>query len=128
MRLLLDTHFVIAILERRFERDYPRYAGVVLSDAAAPSVSVASLWEIAIKTRIGKLDLNVRPDQVAQFCQDAGFGILPINEQHFVAVVDPDPPMKDPFDRLLLAQAQAEGMKLVTLDRVLAGHPQAWRP
>jgi PIN domain nuclease of toxin-antitoxin system len=128
MRFLLDTHFLIAILERRFARDYPRHASAVLGSASATAISVASLWEISIKTRIGKLRLDTQTSQIAHFFRDAGFDVIAINEEHAVAVVDPDPPMKDPFDRLLLAQAQVEGMRFVTADRALAQHPLVFAP
>jgi PIN domain nuclease of toxin-antitoxin system len=127
-RFLLDTQILIAMLERRFERDFPGHAAHVMRDAAPTSVSVVSLWEIAIKTRIGKLSLDAQPVHIARFCLNAGFALLAISVDHAVAIVDPDPPMKDPFDRLLLAQAQVEGMRLVTTDHALAAHPLAFKP
>jgi PIN domain nuclease of toxin-antitoxin system len=54
--------------------------------------------------------------------------LLTIEAPHVLAVVHPEPDTRDPFDRLLLAQCQVEGLRLVTTDRVLAIHPLAWQP
>jgi PIN domain nuclease of toxin-antitoxin system len=54
--------------------------------------------------------------------------LLAIDHHHAVADVDPEPATRDPFDRLLLAQCAIENMRLMTTDRVLAGHPFAWQP
>ncbi len=56
-----------------------------------------------------------------------GISLLDIDHHHVLAELDPEPATRDPFDRLLLAQCQVEGMQLVTIDRALAGHPLAWR-
>ena len=90
-------------------------------------VSVASLWEIAIKTRLGKLDPGVPVEHMQFNLQQAGLTILPIKVEHVLTVAEPQPPTRDPFDRLLLAQAQVEGLQLVTIDRALIDHPLAYR-
>jgi PIN domain nuclease of toxin-antitoxin system len=53
--------------------------------------------------------------------------LLAVDHRHAVRWVDPEPPTRDPFDRLLLAQCAVEDMRLITLDRALARHPLAWR-
>jgi PIN domain nuclease of toxin-antitoxin system len=64
---------------------------------------------------------------LAGFLETIGTVLLPISRDHVLAEVDPAPETRDPFDRLLLAQCQVEGMRLVTRDRALAAHPLAWR-
>lgn len=59
--------------------------------------------------------------------QALGLEILPINIAHVMTVADPEPQTRDPFDRLLIAECQVEGMKLVTVDRAVVGHPMAFR-
>lgn len=90
-------------------------------------VSTASLWEIAIKARLGKLEpgmpLSVLPRAIAAM----GFAVLPITAPHVLADLTPLPGTRDPFDRLLLAQCIVEDRRLVTLDHALADHPFAAR-
>jgi PIN domain nuclease of toxin-antitoxin system len=81
-------------------------------------VSILSPWEMLIKHQIGKLDLptlDVASDVVAQ-----GFGLLTIKPEHLLALTELPVLHRDPFDRLLLAQAKAEGMTVVTTDRIFA--------
>lgn len=125
MRLLLDTHIVLALLQ---QGDAPLSANTLrmLRDpASALRGSVATLWEIAIKHRLGKLRLTFPLDALPRLLKELGAEIVEINELHALAEVFPEPPTRDPFDRLLLAQCQIEGFRLVTLDRALAGHPLA---
>jgi len=60
--------------------------------------------------------------------KSGGLEILAIEVAHVLHAVDPEPPTRDPFDRLLLAQCHVEGLKLVTVDRALVDHPPAFRP
>ena len=126
MRLLLDTNILVALLR---EED-GRLGAAILALIVGPDakmVSVASLWEIAIKTRLGKLDPRHPLGTIPDYCSSIGLALLPIDHRHSLAAVDPEPATRDPFDRLLLGQCAVEGMRLVTLDRVLALHPYAWR-
>jgi len=125
VRLLLDTHIVLALLQRG---DVPLPAGAMslLRDpSSALRGSVATLWEIAIKHRLGKLRLTFPLDALPRLLKELGAEIVEIDARHALAEVFPEPPTRDPFDRLLLAQCQVEGFRLVTLDRALAGHPLA---
>jgi len=82
--------------------------------------SAASLWEIAIKTGLGRDDFRVEPRVLRRGLLDNGYIELPITSEHAVNV-DALPPLhKDPFDRLLLAQALVEGITLLTADAQLA--------
>lgn len=120
MRLLLDSHFVLHLLD-------PGKAASEEWSVEALSVSVASFWELAIKVRQGKLGLTADLDRMEDRLQRLGCTVLPITAAHAVAEVAPWPDTNDPFDRLLLAVCQVEGLKLVTRDRKLVGHPLAWR-
>jgi PIN domain nuclease of toxin-antitoxin system len=82
--------------------------------------SAASLWEIAIKSTMGRDDFKVEPRLLRRGLLDNGYVELPITSQHVVNIVGLPPLHKDPFDRLLLAQALIEGVTLVTTDAQLA--------
>jgi PIN domain nuclease of toxin-antitoxin system len=126
VRLLLDTNILVALLRQ----EDGRLGEAILALLVGPDakmVSVASLWEIAIKTRLGKLDPRRPLDAIPGYCNSIGLALLPIDHRHALAAVDPEPSTRDPFDRLLLGQCAVEGMRLVTLDRALALHPYAWR-
>lgn len=119
MKLLLDTHTFLW-----FINDSPKLsttARVLIEDAFnEPLVSVASLWEMAIKLSIGKLDLKKPfetfvPDQL----ELNGFDQLAIDFHHIAAVAGLPFHHRDPFDRLLVAQALAEGIPLVSADELL---------
>jgi PIN domain nuclease of toxin-antitoxin system len=126
MRLLLDTNVLIHLLEGRL-------AGRLHETLAAPETeiyaSVASLWEIAIKSRVGKLRLTVPLQQLPNVINATGASLLSINAAHVLALPEPEPEpaTRDPFDRLLLAQCMVEGLRLVTLDRALVSHPLSWQ-
>jgi len=126
-RLLLDTHILLSLVQGTVFRRSPRLARLLATDAIEAHASVASLWEIAIKTRLGNLDLAVPLEVLAGYCETVGLVILSINRQHAVAWVEPEPATRDPFDRMLLAQCKVEGLRLVTLDHALAEHPLTWR-
>jgi PIN domain nuclease of toxin-antitoxin system len=120
MSLLLDSHFVLAILE-------PKLLIGEKWTSEPIAVSIASLWEIAIKARQGKLDLVVPPARLEERLSGFGCELLSVTGPHVTAEVDPWPDTNDPFDRLLLAVCQVEGLQLVTRDRKLVDHPLAWR-
>ncbi|MFF0950652.1 type II toxin-antitoxin system VapC family toxin [Rhizobium leguminosarum] len=127
MRVLLDTHMVIAIVQRKLADRFPDVQRVLSDTAAEGLVSVASLWEIAIKTRLGKLQPGLDLDVIPAYLQGTGLTILPIDIPHVITAADPEPETRDPFDRLLLAQCKVEGLQLATVDRLLVDHPLALR-
>jgi PIN domain nuclease of toxin-antitoxin system len=127
MGILLDTHFVIAFLRQTFADQYPNVHRMMLREMKRGCVSVASLWEIAIKHRLGKLDIHMPLERVTDSLNASGLAILPISIDHVLTAADPEPPTRDPFDRLLLSQCQVEKLQLVTIDRALVGHPLAFR-
>jgi len=123
MRLLLDTHILLAVVERR---SLPNSMQALLKDANNEHhLSAASLWEIAIKSRLGKLRLRPSLTDLPELLDGLGIAIVPINELHALAAVEPEPNTRDPFDRMLLAQCQIEGLRLITMDRALVSHPMA---
>ncbi len=123
MRLLLDTHIVLAIVQREMAWRFPTIEALLSDGSAAGLVSVASLWEIAIKTRLGKLAPGLPLDVIPSYLEAGGLDLLQIAVSHVITAADPEPDTRDPFDRLLLAQCQVEGLQLVTIDRALADHP-----
>jgi PIN domain nuclease of toxin-antitoxin system len=85
--------------------------------------SAASLWEIAIKSTLGRADFRVEPRLLRRGLIENGYIELPITSQHAVSI-DVLPPLhKDPFDRLLLAQALSEAVTLLTSDEQLSRYP-----
>jgi len=124
MRLLLDTHIMLALPDDGVHK-YGKRIETLLRDADTLYVSVASLWEMAIKYRLGKLRLSAPLDVWPEILSRLGIEIIPVVAFHALASIDPDPPTRDPFDRLLLAQCKIEGLRLVTIDRALIEHPYA---
>lgn len=115
MRLLLDTHVALWAIA-----DSTRLSGqarsLILDPANSIYVSTASVWEITIKSMLGKGDMPVSGTQAAAFFRAAGYVELPIVNAH-IAMLETLPPLHaDPFDRLLLAQALAEPLRLMTHD------------
>jgi PIN domain nuclease of toxin-antitoxin system len=128
VRLLLDSHIFLALLERDREKLRPRLYAALRSSESILFLSVVSLWEISLKARLGKLLLDANPDRLPEVAADMALLLLSMTPEHAVWDLDPLPRTKDPFDRMLLAQCQAEDLRLVTLDRDLVDHPLAWRP
>ncbi|TXR48727.1 type II toxin-antitoxin system VapC family toxin [Phyllobacterium endophyticum] len=127
MRVLLDTHIVLSLLQRSLARQHPKIASRLTDPSSEGFVSAASLWETAIKTRLGKLDPGMPLELIAGYIEATGLSILPIQAGHVIAAADPEPSTRDPFDRLLLAQCSVENLVLATIDRALAGHPLAMK-
>jgi PIN domain nuclease of toxin-antitoxin system len=120
MRLLLDTHiFLWAVAGSPLLKAATRR---LISNADAVYVSAASIWEIAIKARMGKID--VAPAELAAAIDSSGFVELPVSAVHAAGVSQLAPHHNDPFDRLLIAQAQAEPLKLLTADPVLVQYSE----
>lgn len=121
MRLLLDTH--VLIWWRDDSPGLPPRVRAAISDIANDIVvSVATLWEIVIKRASGKLRFA---DDLRQVIEEEAFALLPIAFPHLQALDGLPLLHRDPFDRLLLAQAIAEGIPLVSGDRALRPYPTA---
>jgi PIN domain nuclease of toxin-antitoxin system len=116
MRLLLDTHvFLWAVTGSRLLNADARR---LIEAAEEVYVSAASIWEVAIKARLGKIEAD--PLELAAAIETSGFLELPVKAVHAAGVARLELHHNDPFDRLLIAQALAEPLKLVTADAVLA--------
>lgn len=124
MRLLLDTHVLLwALLDD--PRLSPDTREVVADGTHDVAVSAASVWEIAIKATLGKLRA---PDDLPEAVLAADFRPLEIGMVHAALAGALPPHHADPFDRMLVAQAMAEGLTLVTRDRRLAAYDVAVLP
>ena len=122
MNLLLDTHLLLwaAGAPDRL----PAVARDLIEDPGNILIfSVASLWEIAIKRGLGRDDFRVDPRLLRRGLIDNGYAELAITSEHVVTVDSLPPLHRDPFDRLLIAQATAEGVTLLTSDKALAAYP-----
>ncbi len=115
MRLLLDTH--VFLWWRDDSRRLKTSARRAIAEAQIVFVSAATAWEAAIKAALGRLQI---PDTVEAGVIDSGFEKLPIGFSHAESAARLLPHHADPFDRMLVAQAKAEGLTLVTHDRRLA--------
>ena len=118
MRLLLDTNVLLWAMAGDARVDHLRER--LLDDDNEVYVSAASYWEVAIKAGIGKLDVDV--GELRRAVRSSGFAELPVLGVHTERLAGLPRIHRDPFDRLLLAQAEAEPMRLLTSDRLLAGY------
>jgi PIN domain nuclease of toxin-antitoxin system len=119
VKLLLDTHLLLWAAGQPAR--LPATARRLLNNPASELLfSAASLWEIAIKKALGREDFKVEPRLLRRGLLDNGWIELPITSQHAVGLDALWPLHKDPFDRLLLAQALTEGITLLTSDASLA--------
>lgn len=127
MRLLLDSNIIVPLTRRELGSLSAKINLLLQSQANDCYISTASLWEIAIKTRLGKLDPAIPLIEIPKYVLSIGFLLLSVDERHALEELAVLPNTRDPFDRLLLAQCQVENMRLVTVDRSLETHPLAWR-
>jgi len=122
MKLLLDTHLLLWAAG-----DPGRLSDTASALISAPEnelfFSAASLWEIAIKHGLGRSDFKVDARVLRRGLLDNGYSELPIGSEHAVAIDSLPPIHKDPFDRILVAQATVEGITLLTVDALVAQYP-----
>ena len=120
MRLLIDTQtFIWAVMG---SSKLNRQARRIMLDATAVFVSAASIWEIAIKARLGKLDGD--PGEFVAAIDQSGFRELVIAARHAAMVHTLPQHHRDPFDRLLIAQALCEPLRLLTADKMLGQYSE----
>lgn len=122
MKLLLDTHLLLWAAGQPERLSGPARD---LIEAAENELvfSTASLWEVVIKRGLGREDFKVDPRLLRRGLLDNGYSELPIGSEHVVAIDTLPPLHKDPFDRVLIAQALVEGITLLTRDPVVARYP-----
>jgi len=124
MRLLLDTHVALWALV-----DDPRLsqrARALIDDPANQvMVSAATVWEIAIKHALGRDDMPISGDEALEWFRQAGYDLLPITPAHAAAVEHLPNHHRDPFDRLLVAQAITEPLRLLSHDPLVVRYGDA---
>ncbi len=122
MKLLLDTHLLLwaAGVPERLSPDAMR----LLSDSANKlHFSAASIWEVVVKNTVGRNDFRVAPSQLRDSLVQNAYTEVPIHSSHAIAVNQLPDIHRDPFDRILVAQAMAEKAILVTTDSKVAQYP-----
>lgn len=118
-QFLLDTNILLAALIA--PDTLPADIQAQLCDPANTILfSAASLWEIAIKCSLDREDFNFRPEDIQQLALETGFAELPVMSSHCHRITDLPWHHRDPFDRLLVSQAQAIPAYLLTTDALLA--------
>jgi len=115
MRLLLDTHILLWV--RMGDKRLKKPIRDLIQSAEFVYVSAASIWEIALKIRLGKIEIDLQ--DLSDTIEDAGFVALPISQHHAAAIASLPLHHHDPFDRMLIAQAFSEPLRLVTADPIL---------
>ncbi len=124
MRLLLDTHTVVWVITEP-ERVAPEALGLIELSENEVFVSVVSPWELAIKLSRRRIEL---PQVFYETLRDGQFSLLPVTIRHTEAIVALPHHHRDPFDRMLIAQAQVEGLTLVTSNREIRRYPVSLLP
>jgi PIN domain nuclease of toxin-antitoxin system len=122
MKWLLDTHLLLWCATSP-EKLSSRARKLLLDPASALHFSVASLWEVAIKQSLGRGDFDVDASVLRRGLLDNGYTELPVTGPHVIAVTGLPTLHKDPFDRILIAQAQVEGIILLTADAMVTQYP-----
>jgi PIN domain nuclease of toxin-antitoxin system len=120
-RLLLDTHLLIWALDE-LDRLPEAIRDLIENSSNEIVFSPVSIWEIAIKARLGRTDFAAQPDEIAAAAVAAGFVELPLHWQAAAAVANLPMHHRDPFDRVIVAQAMTEPIHLYTVDTKLASY------
>ncbi len=120
--LLLDTQLLLWAASAPDRLSQPA-RDKLLDPDNTPWFSAASIWEVTIKAGLGRTDFRVDPFLLRRGLVDNGYQELPITSRHALGVHHLPPIHRDPFDRLLLAQAESEGMLLLTSDATVARYP-----
>ena len=118
---LIDTHVMIWILSD--SKKISEKARTTLDSGEKVYISIASLWEIAIKQGIGKLDLSYSIEDIVSKCDAYGISILDIKAKHLDNMKSLPDIHKDPFDRLIVSQALVEGLDLISKDENIVKYP-----
>ncbi len=121
MNLLLDTHLLLWAASTP-ERLSAKARTLLLDSGNQLLFSSASLWEVTIKNGLERSDFNVDSRRLWRMLLVNGYRELPVTSEHAVAVNDLPPLHKDPFDRILIAQARVEGLLLLTADKSVANY------
>lgn len=122
MKLLLDTHLLLWAAGQP-DRLSPEARKFIDNSANELLFSAASLWEVVIKRGLGRDDFKVDARVLRRGLLDNGYSELQVGSDHVVAIDSLPPIHKDPFDRVLIAQATVEGITLLTADLLVAKYP-----
>ncbi|MGJ7462779.1 type II toxin-antitoxin system VapC family toxin [Halomonas sp. MA07-2] len=122
MNLLLDTHLLLWAAAEP-EKLSAEAVVLITDDDNRLYFSAASLWEVVIKNGLQRPDFHVDPHLLRRGLIDNGYSELSISAQHTLGIAHLPPIHKDPFDRILVAQAEAEGLLLLTSDEWVAQYP-----
>ena len=122
MKLLLDTHLLLWSAGKT-ERLSTEARALIEALDNELFFSSAILWEVVIKRGLGRDDFKVDARLLRRGLLDNGYSELPIGSEHVVAIENLPPIHRDPFDRILVAQAQVEGITLLTADPTVAQYP-----
>ena len=118
---LLDTHLLIWATHDDLLPLLPAEAARIITDAEGDIwFSAASIWESTIKASMGRADFDIDPEKMMLAAITNGYRELPVESRHTLGVADLPPIHRDPFDRLLVAQARANDLTLVTADSTVA--------
>lgn len=120
MRVLLDTHLFLWSIKN--DRRLPKEAKSKILNASDVYISSASIWEICIKMKLGKLEVAGGITDVVEAIAHSGFCQLPITAAHAAAVFSLPDHHRDPFDRMLIAQAITEPLTFLTADAQLKAY------
>ena len=126
MNFLLDTHLLLWAASAP-ERLSAKARSLLLATDSRLIFSAASLWEISIKRTLGRADFSVDPRRFWRMLLVNGYTELAVNSEYTIAVNDLPPLHKDPFDRILVAQARVEGIVLLTVDKTVAKYGEGVR-
>ncbi len=122
MRLLLDTHPFIWFING--DNQLPEKVKILIADSENECfLSIASIWEIAIKTSLGKLELQSDFDKITDFLLDNGIEILPIKFEHLQTLLKLEYYHRDPFDRVIISQGIAENLMVLSKDEIFDKYP-----
>lgn len=115
MKTLVDTHALIWYITN--DKKLPSRSKLIIEDPSSSCfVSIASLWEMGIKNSLGKLELKAGLERIFEIIEDSGFTLLPITPDHILVNAGLEYNHRDPFDRLIIAQAQFEDLSVITKD------------
>lgn len=118
MRLLLDTHAFIWFVENDSNLSLTSKT-IIQDESNTILLSVVSLWEIVIKVSLKKLEISQNIEGIIRLIPENGFEILPIFPAHLIELSQLQYYHRDPFDRLLVAQARSENVQFVSKDEIL---------
>ena len=122
MIVLLDTHLLLWAAAGSNKLP-PKAADLIQNETNQLLFSAASLWEVAIKAGLNRPDFKISAGRFRRALFENGYDELPISGRHAAAIANLADIHKDPFDRILIAQAQVEDLTLCTSDRIVARYP-----